>query len=232
MFEQEAKGLTFLAEQRIFRVPSVIAFGATEDQQWLILEWVENGLPTKKFWKSFGECLAKLHLVSSDFFGLDTDNYMGALKQSNKKTAKWDQFFMTERLQPQVQLAMEKGFLENEQIIHFERLYQKLGEIFPSTKSSLLHGDLWSGNFICDQNSQPVLIDPAIYFGHPAMDTGMTELFGGFDKAFYQAYASHYPLISPFAEQRELCRLYPLLIHLNLFGLAYLPAIKKTIARF
>jgi len=232
LFDLEVKGLSLLREQKIFRVPEIIAVTAIEERQWLILEWIETGIQTNKFWKSFGERLAILHSFSNDHFGLNTDNYMGALKQSNKKSARWDQFFITERLQPQVKSALDSGLLEQKQVKHFDRLYQNLGDLFPLTNPSLLHGDLWSGNFICDQHSEPVLIDPATYFGHAAMDLGLTELFGGFDDSFYQAYAANFPLPSNFAAQREICRLYPLLIHLNLFGRSYLPAIKETIARF
>jgi protein-ribulosamine 3-kinase len=232
LFEMEAEGLRLLSAQMIFRIPEIIAFGRTETLQWLILEWIENRPQTNKFWKCFGEKLAALHTVTNDFFGLDNDNYMGALKQSNKKSAQWDKFFMQERLQAQVKLATDNGYLERAQVAHFERLYAKLYDLFPKTKPSLIHGDLWSGNFICDQNNEPVLIDPALYFGHPAMDLGMTELFGGFDDAFYQSYATNFQLPYNFREQREICRLYPLLIHLNLFGRSYLPSIKETIGRF
>jgi protein-ribulosamine 3-kinase len=111
-------------------------------------------------------------------------------------------------------------------------LYDKLPEIFPPEPSSLLHGDLWSGNFLCNEQSEPVLIDPAVYFGHRSVDLGMTTLFGGFDKSFYDAYAYWGTLPENYHEQWEVCNLYPLLIHLNLFGTGYLSSIAATLRRF
>jgi protein-ribulosamine 3-kinase len=114
----------------------------------------------------------------------------------------------------------------------FENLYRELESVFDIEQPSLLHGDLWNGNFMCDQNSEPVLIDPALYFGHRSMDLAMTALFGGFEKSFYEAYNYHFPFPNNYREQWEICNLYPLLIHLNLFGAGYLGQIGRTLERF
>jgi fructosamine-3-kinase len=114
----------------------------------------------------------------------------------------------------------------------FNQVYKKLKEIFPNEKPAALHGDLWSGNYLCDKNSMPVLIDPAVYFGHRSIDLGMTKLFGGFDSRFYEAYHHHFPLPKNFEEQVDVCNIYPLLIHLNLFGSGYLTSIRSILKRF
>lgn len=228
LFEKEKKGLNLLAAQKIFRIPEVIACTIRESRQVLILEWIESFGTTKKFWNCFGEKLAALHKVSQLHFGQEDDNYMGALAQSNKPTLQWPDFFIHQRLEPQIRLAADHDRIPPGLIKDFENLYQKLELIFPPEKPSLLHGDLWKGNFLAAENDQPVLIDPAVYFGHRSMDLAMTSLFGGFGPAFYEAYDYHYPLQANFREQWSVCNLYPLLIHLNLFGKSYLQPILDT----
>jgi protein-ribulosamine 3-kinase len=232
MFEKESRGLGQLSGTRLIRVPKVIYCGILAGQQLLVLEWIGEGLRTKKFWEKFGEQLASLHRVSNTFFGLDDDNYMGALSQSNQPGTSWCDFLISQRLEPQLELAQSNHLIEGRDAKLFENLYKKLGEIFPAEAPSLLHGDLWSGNFLCDEKSMPVLIDPALYFGHRSMDLGMTTLFGGFDKSFYEAYHFYFPLDSNHLEQWEVSRLYPLLIHLNLFGKSYLADILHTIRSY
>ena len=157
---------------------------------------------------------------------------MGALQQTNTFTRSWTEFFIHHRLVPQINLAIGKAHLGKEDRARFEILFKKIDTIFDTGKPSLLHGDLWSGNFVCNDRSLPVLIDPAVYFGHRSMDLAMTTLFGGFDKIFYDAYQYHFPLPSNYSEQWELCNLYPLLIHLNLFGKGYLGDIRSILKRF
>jgi protein-ribulosamine 3-kinase len=151
-------------------------------------------------------------------FGLDENNYMGALVQDNTPSPTWIEFFRDRRLEPQVRSAIDAGLIDKSTLGHFQRLYTRLPDFFPPEPPSLLHGDLWSGNFLCDTASQPVLIDPAVYFGHRHMDLAMTTLFGGFEPAFYEAYNDIYPFPKNYRQQWEIANLYPLLIHLNLFG--------------
>ncbi|THU32958.1 fructosamine kinase family protein [Niastella caeni] len=232
LFDTEQQGLTLLAQQQVIRIPRVIATGHAGDSQVLLLEWIEQGLKTDAFWKTFGEQLAALHRIQGSAFGLATDNYMGALPQNNKLANNWIEFFIQQRLQPQVQLAVNRQLLEPAQAQLFEKLYQGLHNIFPAEPASLLHGDLWSGNFLCDDRGKPVLIDPAVYYGHRSMDMAMTTLFGGFDALFYESYQYHFPLPANYRQQWEVCNLYPLLIHLNLFGKSYLADILNTIRRY
>lgn len=154
---------------------------------------------------------------------------MGALPQSNQPSAGWIEFFIHQRLEPQIRLALDEKLLQPQHYKQFEKLYKALPGIFYSDDLSLLHGDLWSGNFLCDDTGSPVLIDPAVYHGHPAMDVAMTTLFGGFDPLFYESYNLQLPFPSNYRQQWEICNLYPLLIHLNLFGKGYLQSILSTI---
>jgi protein-ribulosamine 3-kinase len=232
LFETERQGLELLAQQQVIRVPQVVASGNNGEHQVLILEWIEQGLQTNAFWSHFGEQLAALHHIQRKQFGLATDNYMGALPQSNQPTDTWTDFFIHQRLQPQVKLAVSRQLLEPAHVQQFEKLYQQLGNLFAPEPAVLLHGDLWSGNFLCDASENPVLIDPAVYYGHRSVDMAMTTLFGGFDSLFYERYNYHYPLPVNYRQQWEVCNLYPLLIHLNLFGKSYLADIVHTIRRY
>ncbi|MDP9230025.1 MAG: fructosamine kinase family protein [Bacteroidota bacterium] len=228
LFQKEKTGLLFLDKQNIIRVPDVIAHEENETDQILILEWIDGGIKTEKFWKQFGEKLAALHQQTwSDrdgqiMFGFNENNYMGALPQINSFTSNWIDFFINCRLKPQIKSSTENNLLQPAHIVSFEKLYRRLPDFFEKEKPSLLHGDLWSGNFMCDKTSHPVLIDPAIYFGHRSMDLGITTLFGGFEKPFYESYNYNFTFPSNYKEQWDICNLYPLLIHLNLFGQGYL----------
>lgn len=229
LFLCEKQGLELLAAAQVIRVPAVIATGETGAYQVLLLEWIEQGLKTTRFWQQFGEKLAALHMVSDRFYGLPVNNYMGALSQNNEAAGDWCSFFRLRRLEPQVKLAVDNHLLTKQQVRQFEGLYRQLPSIFEEGPPGLLHGDLWSGNFLCDAQGQPVLIDPAVYFGHRSIDLGMTTLFGGFDTTFYESYFFYAPPAPNYREQWEVCNVYPLLIHLNLFGKGYLPGILRTI---
>lgn len=238
LFQKEKNGLEFIAAQKIIRVPSVILFSEIDNYQMLLLEWIEGGIKTENFWKIFGQQLAALHRQTwvdkngRRLFGFDENNYMGSLVQHNDQNQEWTEFFVNARLLPQIKLATEKQLLDKKNVGAFGNLFSRLSEIFSNESSALLHGDLWGGNFMCDEKSQPVLIDPAVYFGHRSMDLGMTTLFGGFDKIFYEVYNYHFPFPKNYREQWEICNLYPLLIHLNLFGSGYLGQIERTLRRF
>jgi fructosamine-3-kinase len=180
LFEKEKHGLELLTRHNIIQVPSVVACEGFDKYQILLLEWIEGGTRDESFWTSFGEQLARLHQrawLNKDgqtLFGLDQDNYMGSLPQQNSQRENWVDFFTYNRLQPQINLARGKLLLHTKHLNGFENLVSRLEGIFDNEQSALLHGDLWSGNFMCNENSQAVLIDPAIYFGHRSMDLAMT----------------------------------------------------------
>ena len=229
MFEKEGSGLKLLASKRLIRVPEVLGTFVFEGEQVLVLQWIEVGRKDGDFWKTFGEQMAALHGVRYTHAGLIEDNYMGALPQSNTQSNDWIDFFIRERLEPQVRLALDKKLLQPQHLKKFGQLYLSLPGIFPNDQFALLHGDLWSGNFLCDDQGIPVLIDPAVYQGYPGMDIAMTTLFGGFDRGFYESYNYMLPFPPNHKQQWEICNLYPLLIHLNLFGKSYLQNIIASI---
>lgn len=233
LFVKEASGLKLIAAQNIIKVPEVIDCFETGGQQVLLLEWIDEGERTEGFWKNFGQQLASLHQVSGPDFGLTQNNYMGSVPQSNHPTVNWIEFFIQRRLQPLVSKCLSQNLLSSKHQNLFESLYNRLPDVFENDqKPALLHGDLWSGNFMCNRKSGPVLIDTAVYFGHPSIDLGMTTLFGGFRPGFYEAYNYHSPFPANYREQWEVCNLYPLLIHLLLFGRSYLSQIERTLQHY
>ncbi|MDR3714746.1 MAG: fructosamine kinase family protein [Puia sp.] len=262
MFEKEIRGLALLKSRGGMQVPRVIGLAEAAGYQVLVLEWIEEGprriayeapaggrggdrigkkerrdkekaeAADNEFWTGFGESLAKMHRVTNPFFGLEEDNYMGALPQSNSPSDKWTDFFVSQRLEPQVKLAVDKSLLDMPLAFTFERLYRRLPAIFPEEPPALLHGDCWGGNYLRKKDGQVMLIDPAAYYGHRSMDLAMTTLFGGFSQRFYDSYNEHYPFPDNHLEQWEVCNLYPLLIHLNLFGEGYLPDVVESLRSF
>lgn len=232
LFQKESNGLKLIAAQGIITSPTVLDLFQQDNKQYLFLQWVEEGERTEGFWKSFGEKLAMLHRVTNEQHGWDETNYMGSVPQANTFYKNWCSFFAAERLAPMAAKCAAKGLLTNQLLSQLEALEKKLPDIFEEEAPSLLHGDLWSGNFMCNRQSEPVLIDPAIYFGHRSIDLAMTTMFGGFSKPFYEAYHYHFPFPANYKEQWAVCNLYPLLIHLYLFGTGYLPQIQNTLKQF
>ena len=232
LFQKEKAGLELIAKGGIIKTPKVIDCFEQNDAQVLLLEWIESGERTSAFWKTFGEQLAAVHQASADYFGLKEDNYMGSVTQSNYQRESWTEFLVKERIRPIVKLCFDGKLLSKAHLLQFEKLEQKLSSLFEEQKPSLLHGDLWSGNFMCSQAGEAVLIDPAVYYGHRSMDLAMTTLFGGFQQSFYEAYNHHFPLPKNYEEQWSVCNLYPLLIHLHQFGSSYLPQIERTLQQF
>lgn len=232
LFQKEKGGLEMLAQSKAVKTPAVLDCFEAGGQQFLLLEWIAEGERNETFWETFGKQLALLHRETNSTFGLAEDNYMGSVPQANAPHKNWCLFFFSQRLTPMLKRCAEKQLLSNRQLLRFEQLQKRLPEIFDEEPPSLLHGDLWSGNFLCNQASQPVFIDPAVYFGHRSADLAMTTLFGGFRQPFYQAYDDHFPLPANHREQWTVCNLYPLLIHLYLFGTGYLSQIEHTLQRF
>jgi len=230
VFELEIKGLELLRKKGI-NTPAVVGYGKQQGKNFLLLEY-HQGLEKNNFWQNLGQNLAQLHQEKQNFFGLEYDNYLGSLPQSNTQYSDGIKFFAEKRLHAQAGLAFYNGLIEQNILDDFQKLYEKLPELLPQEAPALLHGDLWSGNIIVSNQGTPMLIDPAIYFGFREAEIAFTKLFGGFDDSFYESYHYHYPLLSGFEERIDIYNLYPLLVHLNLFGKAYLPAIQRTLKRF
>ena len=232
MFEKEALGLSALANAGELPVPEVIGFDENHEQAFLVLKFIEAGVPSSGFWEDFGRGLARLHGHTADKFGFEHDNYIGSLPQSNTFHDTWTEFFIRERLMPQISRAFNSGLLTQSDRKAFERFFHRLDTIFPNEPPALLHGDLWSGNFMVNRSGKAVLIDPAVYYGHREMDLGMSQLFGGFHRRFYDAYHEEKPLKPGWEKRLDYCNLYPLLVHVNLFGGNYTYDVRRILKPF
>ncbi len=218
MFELESKGLHFLRDKSQFDIPQPIAHGELDDGQWILMSFVQAKAKSPNFWTQFGKRLANLHQNTQDVFGLSYHNYFGSLKQSNTEKSNWAEFFIENRLEPQLKLAVDSKKVRPETATRCQRLFLKLDEMLPKETPAALHGDLWSGNFMADQNGGATVFDPAVFYGHREVDIAMTRLFGTFSEDFYNSYNSHFPLESGWEDRVDIFNLYPLLAHVNLFG--------------
>jgi len=232
MLSAEASALQLLRDTKTLHIPEVVLQQDTESFQFLLLEFIESRSRTPEYWSVFGEQLARLHHHSTQQFGLQDNNYIGSLRQINVWSGNWIAFFINNRLDIQLKTAVDDGYFTSKVVRKFARLYQKLSELLPIEKPALLHGDLWSGNLIIDHSGQPCLIDPAVYYGHREVDLAMTTLFGGFDHQFLNAYNSQYPLIVGYEQRFDIYNLYPLLVHVNLFGGNYVNEVVSILDRF
>ncbi|MFC4310612.1 fructosamine kinase family protein [Steroidobacter flavus] len=223
MFQAEADGLAELAKARAVRVPNVLAVDELEGIAFLALEWIDLRGGSSSSERKLGELLAAQHRVTRDKFGWHRDNTIGSTPQSNRETGDWVEFLREQRLRPQLTLAKSNG-ASKELIDSSERLCEQLALFFTDYRPvpSLLHGDLWGGNWGSDASGQPVLFDPAVYFGDREADLAMTRLFGGFGASFYSAYQSAWPLDAGATSRVTLYNLYHVLNHFNLFGGGYL----------
>lgn len=224
LFEAEADGLRALACCGAFRVPAVLGIVATESRVALILEWLAiRPLAKPEDAVRAGEALAALHRTSHPGYGWARDNYIGATPQCNAPSENWPRFFVQSRLQPQFERAAANGFTGELQR-QGERVCERAPALFLDYRAtpSLLHGDLWHGNIGVLDSGQPVLFDPACYYGDREADLAMTELFGGFPLPFYAAYRHAWPLDTDYERRKPLYNLYHVLNHLNLFGRGYL----------
>lgn len=232
-FEKEAEGLNLLSSAGTsLRIPEVIACSRPTEEKpgFLLMEFIEEGKNGDSF--EFGSNLAKLHQTKAAKFGLDTDNYIGSLPQSNTYHESWNSFFVEERINPQLKKAIDSQTLKRSLFKHWERLSSRLDELLPVCKPSLVHGDLWGGNYLFDRTGKAVLIDPAVYYGHPEMDMAFSKMFGGFAPEFYNGYESISTLEPAFAERETVYNLYPLLVHVNLFGGHYASQCQRFLQKF
>jgi protein-ribulosamine 3-kinase len=232
MFKAEHSGLALLKKTGTIRIPQVLCDGTSGEFQYILLEYIETRNRHSQFWKIFGEQLASLHRSSEDHYGLHHDNYIGSLPQHNKPGASWIEFFISHRLAAQLELFWKGNPQQKSLRNAFEKLFQKLPSLLAEERPSLLHGDLWAGNLITDNMGKPCLIDPAVYYGNREVDIAMTDLFGGFDHRYIESYNSVFPLQRGLEERLDIYKLYPLLVHVNLFGESYLPQVVSILKRF
>ena len=232
MFQREREGLRILRETGLVKVPEALVTGNFIGHSFIVMTYIEQGREKSNFWEDFGQKIAALHTLSAQGFGLENDNYIGSLVQKNTWHKSWSAFYVEERLAPLVRKARDLGRCDAEMCDSFEILYGKMEELFPVEKPSLIHGDLWGGNFVSDRDGDPVIYDPAVYFGHREMDLAMSKLFGGFEDEFYQAYDHAFPLEKNWEERTGLASLYPLLVHVILFGASYSHQVKQILMKY
>ncbi|WP_295769093.1 fructosamine kinase family protein [uncultured Mucilaginibacter sp.] len=232
MFEREAEGLQAIRSTQTIAVPQIVLQLDFKNDSCLLMEWVEAVNVTSEASARLGRELAAMHRHTAPQFGFDTDNYMGSLPQSNHKQDTWSNFFAQERLESMVKIAVEKSLLTSQDALLFEKLYIRLPELFDEELPALIHGDLWGGNYLIKYDGTPFLIDPAVSYGHREFDIAMTTLFGGFSKEFYTAYNESFPLAKGWEQRVHLWNLYPLLLHLNLFGTGYLSQVKNGLQKY
>jgi fructosamine-3-kinase len=233
MFAAEARGLGWLGEARALRIPKVVAVAAPEDpRQFLVLELVATGTPAPDFDERLGRGLAALHGHGAPGFGLDHDNFIGWLPQANAASQTWAEFYRARRLEAQLRRAADEGRASSRMRQGFERLFRVLDELCgPAEPPARLHGDLWGGNLLCDDRGGPCLIDPAVYGGHREIDLAMMRLFGGFGVRVFDAYEEAWPLADGHPERVSLYQLYPLMVHVNLFGGSYIGSVEAALER-
>lgn len=237
MFQAEAEGLSAIAGTCAIRVPRVLCIGTDERYgAFLLMENITSARPGDDYWETFGHRLAAMHRADTSalvdgVYGFHSDNFIGERPQSNTAGESWVKFFRDQRLAPQFRDAA--GYFDAEDRKRIMLLLDHLDDFLIEPKRpSLLHGDLWSGNFLTDEKGEAMLIDPAVYVGHAEADIAMTELFGGFSSMFYEAYQEIMPLQPGYEQRRDIYNLYHLLNHLNIFGASYLGAVRRIIRQY
>jgi len=232
MFEAEAEGLREIAATQTVRAPLPVCHGVSGGQAWLVLESLSLRAGRGACDRLLGQRLAAMHQIARPFFGWHRDNTIGSTPQPNSRRETWLEFWREHRLGFQLKLAESQGYGGR-----LQRDGGKLLECLPAffigyqPRPSLLHGDLWGGNYAADESGQPVVFDPACYYGDREADVAMTELFGGFGADFFAAYRDAWPLHEGYPIRKNLYNVYHVINHLNLFGGGYLAQAEGMMAR-
>ncbi|HEX5656754.1 MAG TPA: fructosamine kinase family protein [Polyangiales bacterium] len=221
MYTCEAEGLSWLAAANALPCPRVLAVS----ERMLLLEYVEPGARGRDFDVRLGRGLAALHRFGAPTFGFARDNFIANLPQRNSERGCFAEFYRDQRLLPMIE-GLDAALRRR-----FDRLFAALGELIASEPPARLHGDLWSGNVHCTARGEPMLIDPAVYGGAREVDLAMLQLFGSPSRAFFDAYDEVYPRLPGHEERVALYQLYPLLVHVRLFGGSYLRSVQDALAR-
>lgn len=227
MFEAEKLGLESLAKPGVIDVPKVFVTGKVENTAYILLEYKATAAKSPGFASVFGEQLAALHQQSAEKFGFPEDNYIGSLPQQNHSAASASEFYISQRLEPQLKLARD-GYNLRAKVSFFKNI----SGLIPNEPPALIHGDLWNGNYLVNSKGLPCLIDPATAFAPREMDLSMMKLFGGFVPEIFHTYNEISPLSPGFEERISLWQLYYLLVHLNLFGAGYKNSVTKILKSF
>jgi len=228
MFDAEHKGLDLLGSTCSIKIPEVFKTGTSGDISFILMEYIETGENTKGSWRLFGRQLAQLHSNTHAQFGLDHTNYLGSIPQHNNYRDNTIEFFVDMRLKPQLKLARDNNYT----LPNTSTLFKNIKSIIPMESASLIHGDLWKGNYLVNELGKPVLLDPAVAYAPREMDLAMMKLFGGFSENLMETYQEILPLLPNWKERVELWQLYYLLMHLNAFGRSYLYRVVSIIQKY
>jgi fructosamine-3-kinase len=232
MLEREREGLEAISKTKTIATPGIVHCGRFERGALLLMEYVEARQANSRDLDRLGREVAHLHHVTSAHFGWERDNFIGRLPQENDLQETWSDFYITRRLLPQLKMSRDSAFLTSQEIPGEQKMLNLLESLSAGVKPSLLHGDLWSGNYLIAVDGTPYLIDPAAYYGHNEVDLAMSRLFGGFGDAFYRAYHDVIPQQTGAEERNDLYQLYYLLVHLNMFGRSYKQAVIGIVRRY
>ena len=232
MLKAEAFALEKLKAANAIAIPEVYHCGQAGGSAFLIMQYIESEIAERGLWEVFARQLADLHRNTALQFGWEEDNFIGTLPQRNSKHDSWISFYIHERIDPQLKMAVEDGKISPSVVAQFQKLYAQAGALFPVEPPALIHGDLWAGNFITAYNQTPYLIDPAACYAHREMDIAMAHLFGGFHPFFFESYHEAFPLALGFYDRLPLYQLYYLLAHVNLFGGSYVQSVLRILEKF
>ncbi|MFG6113991.1 fructosamine kinase family protein [Halobacillus sp. MO56] len=233
-FEVEAKGLELIRKTNTIRVPYVYYFDLPENGAAgaMVMEWI-SGSPKSDTAEWLGRKLAKMHQVENERYGFEGDTFIGTLAQPNGLFEDWLSYYQKQRLLPQFELAARQGLMNHQRRKKLEQLITQLEKWIPKRPgASLLHGDLWGGNWMAGPDGEPCLIDPSVVYGDRSFELAFTELFGGFPKQFYGAYNEMHPLPLYYHDTKEIYQLFYLLVHLNLFGESYGGSVDRILAAY
>ena len=226
LFKEEAFALESLKKTHSFLIPEVLSFGKFQDKAYLILSYIETGTPSGLFWEKFAKNLVELHQTTASHFGWESTNYIGSLQQFNAQHDYASQFYIEERLEPQLKLADQNGFKFQDVELFYKEVEQQIPK---QEKPALIHGDLWAGNYLCSSENVPVLIDPASCYASKEMDLAMMKLFGGYPEEVFSAYEELSQIDKQWTKRIKMYQLYYVLVHLNLFGSSYYHQAKNIV---
>lgn len=234
IYQCEANGLVELAKARVIHTAIIASVG----DNYILTKYISRNSPPKDFYIRFGKQLARLHKYRSNTFGFYENNFIGNNPQINLATEEekqnWELFYFNKRLLYQYKLTEKNGYATQTLQKGISMIESKIETILKDSAEppSLLHGDLWNGNYLCDSDNNPVLIDPAVYYGHREADIAMTRVFGGFPLEFYDSYNREYSLKEGWKYREGIYKLYHILNHLNLFGRNYLPEAERLVRMY
>ncbi len=231
MFIAEYHALNELQQVKQLQIPQPICYGSCEDKSYLVMQYLPLSANGDQL--VLGHGVANMHQIRSEKFGWKQNNTIGSTPQSNQYSDNWTEFWFYQRIKPQLELLAKKGY-HQQLLAKSEQIYLQIEKLFKyhQPQASLLHGDLWSGNFSFTMQGSPVIFDPALYYGDRETDIAMTELFGGFNQRFYQGYQEVFPLADDYQQRKEIYNLYHILNHANLFAGSYISQAQQIIQQF